>query len=325
MSRVTVSDVGEDALIDLIRRRLPGPPAEETWSGDDAAVLRLEGEVVVTTDCLVEAVDFSFAYASGADAAWKAMASNVSDVAAMGCVPTHALAVVGLARATPLDVFESMVEGLTGAAQRFDAALVGGDISEARDVFVTVTMIGAGSRKVLRSGAGPGDAICVTGELGGARGGLIVLRQGHTTAGPFEGLVSRQLRPAPSTEAGRAAAEAGATSMIDVSDGLAIDLHRLMAASGTGCRVDEAAIPVDPALDVLVATVDGLDALTLALLGGEDFELLFTIPANRVDAVRARSDRRVTVIGTVTDGERVVGDRLLTEWKERAWEHLRDR
>lgn len=321
---VTVSDVGEDALIQRILDRLPPAPAGELWSGDDAAILRLSRESVVTTDCLVEGVDFRFDHFTGADAAWKAVAANVSDVAAMGCRPSHAVVTVGIPSHAPLALFDSMLDGLQEAAGAFGVDLVGGDISEARDVFLSITMIGSGTRPVLRGGAKPGEVLCVTGALGGAAGGLLVLDRGLRDP-ELAPLVRRQVRPQPDAARGEALAAAGATSMIDVSDGLAVDLGRLLDAAGVGCVVDASAVPLDPALPALQERVPEAMPLDLAVLGGEDFELLFTIPSDLAEGLTEADVGAVSVLGEISTGDRSIAGRPLDEWKEAAWQHLRAR
>jgi thiamine-monophosphate kinase len=174
---------------------------------------------------------------------------------------------------------------------------------------------------VLRSGARPGDAICVTGALGGAAGGLIALREGLDAPG----LTRRQLRPEARVEEGVGIARAGATAMIDLSDGLAVDLVRVMEASGTGCEVDVDSIPVD---EGLAALANAAAPLELAILGGEDFELLFTMSEQALGTLRAAAigpEIAITRIGTVTDGEARLGGDALSEWKERGWDHLLNR
>ncbi len=173
-------------------------------------------------------------------------------------------------------------------------------------------MIGhAGDRVVTRAGARAGDAICVTGSLGAAAGGLVALERGIDAPE----LIERQRRPRPRIEEGSALAPV-ATAMIDVSDGLAIDLSHILDASGVGCRVDLDALPIDPAVRDL-----DVDAIDLAITGGEDFELLFTT-SNVEDAARRA---RFTPIGVITEGDARIGDRPLNEWTERAWDHLRTR
>jgi thiamine-monophosphate kinase len=340
-----VGDIGEDALLGRIVGRLPPPPEGEVWAGDDAAVLRaVGGDLLFTTDALVEGVDFSWSWCSGGDVGWKAMAVNASDIAAMAGRPRHALATLALPATTPVAVVDAVVDGLVEAADAAGIALVGGDISGARELSLGVALLGSSGPHgvVTRSGNRVGDAICVTGHVGGAAGGLSVLRSGLVPAddvlsgGPAEPapnpalrrLVARQLRPRARTAEGPLLAALGATSMIDVSDGLLLDLVRLMTAAGHGCRVEPGLVPIDPDLSELSgALVAGGDLVALAVGGGEDFELLFTIDASRVDAARSglAAHAQVTQIGVVTaDGLRF-GDEDIERMEGLGWEHLRRR
>jgi len=308
-----VSEVGEQGLLRLLSSRLTPPPPSEVWSGDDAAVIDVPtGRAVVTTDLIVEDVDFRLDTFGPPDVGWKAMAVNVSDVAAMGATPLYALATISLHPDTPVELFEGVADGLLEAAAAFGVYVIGGDISQATELTVGVTMIGIpGERIVTREGAKVGDAIYVTGTLGGAAGGLIALDR-HIDAPE---LIERQRRPTPRVREGRDAMLAGATAMIDLSDGLAMDLGHLLGASGVGCEIDVASIPVDPHLGAL-----DVEPVDVAIVGGEDFELLFSVPgAAAIDGIDA------TRIGVVTDGEAMIGDKPLTEWRERSWDHLRDR
>lgn len=311
--RRAVSDIGEQGLLALISPRLTEPPAGSVWSGDDAAVVDVgTGRTVVTTDLIVEDVDFRLDTFGPADIGWKAVTINISDVAAMGATPLYALATVSLRGDSPVELFEGIADGLFEAAEAYGVYVIGGDISEAGELSVGVAMIGVpGERSVTRDGAKPGDAICVTGELGGAAGGLIALdRQIDAPE-----LIERQRRPRPRVEEGRYAANAGATAMIDLSDGLAMDLGHVVQASGVGCEIDIDAVPIHRQLGSL-----DVDPVELAVTGGEDFELLFTISdARAVDGIDASQ------IGVVTDGESRIGGRPLSEWRDRAWDHLRDR
>jgi thiamine-monophosphate kinase len=340
-----VTDLGEDALIARIASRIGPASGDEMWSGDDAAVVGSPGSrLLYTTDLMVEGVDFDVAYASGHDVGWKAMAVNVSDIAAMGGRPTHAVATLGLRLDVLVAFVDAVVDGMLEAADRWGAALVGGDISRASEISVGIAMAGAaGDRVVTRGGARPGDAICVTGTLGGAAGGLIALRRGMAGPGPTEGhafsatlreafgrLAERHLRPVARLDEGRALAAGAATAMIDLSDGLAPDLYRLLEASGVGGTIAPDAVPVDPDVHTLAGAItdDTLDPTRLALIGGEDFELLFTVPPDRLDDTRAavtEMGTEVSVLGEVTEGARLMGDRDLSEWKEAGWDHLRTR
>lgn len=327
--RQTVADIGEFGLIERFAARLGAPPEGETWAGDDAAVLRAPGSTLLyTTDLLIEAIDFDLGYASGADIGWKALAVNLSDIAAMGGRARHAVVGLGLSADCPLETADGILDGLLAAASRWDVQVVGGDISSASAAVLYVALIGvAEGRPVLRSGARPGDAICVTGALGGAAGGLALLRGGAPLGAPaHRRLVARQLRPeARLAEGGRLAA-LGATAMIDVSDGLIGDLIHLLDASDLGCSVVPEAVPIDRDLIPLAEVLDPFEA---ALTGGEDFELVFTLPADTVQRARAslaELGTPVTRIGATQQGSRrLLGDMPLGAGGGAGWDHLRTR
>jgi thiamine-monophosphate kinase len=242
----------------------------------------------------------------------------------MGGRPERAVVALSLSPASLVSVVEAFLDGLEAGAGRWNVDIVGGDISGADEMSVSVTLLGAiDAEPVLRSGARPGDAICVTGSLGGAAGGLFALQRGlagHNA--DIERLAARQLRPEPrilEAETLRAA-----TAMVDVSDGLALDLTRLMKASGTGCTVSRELVPVDPALTALE---DGPDPVELALRGGEDFELLCTLdPADVDGSVQALESplAGLTRIGVVTDDACLLDGEPL-EGEELGWDHLRSR
>jgi thiamine-monophosphate kinase len=323
-----VSDVGELELIRRIRERLSDPPPGETWSGDDTAVLPpFDGPVLLTTDLMMEAIDFDVSYSTGGDVGWKAMAANASDVASMGGRPAYAVGAVALRFDTTLAFFDGLIEGFVEAARTWHFSVVGGDISAASEISITVAMVGmpAAGAAVHRSGAHLGDAICVTGALGGAAAGLVALRRGlNRDGGAVARLIERQVRPRARVEEGTRLAEIGPTAMIDVSDGLAVDLSHLLEASDRACDIDQHAIPVDPD----ISAIEGVDPMEAAIIGGEDFELLFTMEPERVeDARTALADvgTPVTQIGTVASHGRYIGPRSLTEWRELGWEHLRSR
>ena len=304
-------------MIELVQSFLPRPPEGELWTGDDAALVSLASTAaLVTTDIMVENEDFDLRYFTGFDLGWKTVAINVSDVAAMGGTPSHAVATLSLPPSTKVDLVAEIARGLADAAARWGVALVGGDLSAAPLVTLGITLIGApGPRVVRRSGARPGDRICMTGSIGGSWGGLTLLRAGRGDEAP--GLVERHLRPTARVEEGRRLAEAGATAMVDISDGFAIDLTRLMRASGTGCVVDPEAVPVDLGLAMLGEP----DVFRSAILGGEDFELLATLPPG------VAAPEGVTIVGEVTRERALrLGDADLERLgRERGWDHLRDR
>lgn len=333
----TVSDLGENKLLERIEARLG---ARGSWLGDDAAVVQTPGSnLLLAVDAVVEKVDFDLSYATGEDIGWRGIAVNVSDMAAMAGHPAYALASLTMRRDMPLDVFDGILEGLVLAAEEYDLELVGGDLSEGNEIALSVSILGAsGASGVLkRSGARPGQAICVSGALGGAAAGLEVLRRGlRDGAGSarhrevFERLASRQLRPRPSVAVAKALAGYGASAMMDISDGLILDLDRLLNASRRGCSITSDAVPVDPDAETLgaVLTSSVFHPLEAALVGGEDFEILCTLDIDRFEAARravAAEGSALTSIGVVTDGERSLDRKPLDELKGKAWEHLRSR
>ncbi len=256
--------------------------------GDDAAVLALSaGDYVVTTDLLVEGVHFDLGLMGAEDAGRRAMAANLSDLAAMGAWPRWGFLSLGLKAPARSGLVEGLIRGLTALGEEHGLALAGGDTVRAPQTLLNLCLIGAmqGVRPVLRSGARPGDAVCVTGVPGLSAGGLAWLLAGlerpelldDPLAAP---LIQAHRRPAPRLAAGRALAGSGlVTAMMDISDGIASDLARLALASGAGALVREAWLPPAPALTEAARRL-GADPqaqpLAWALAGGEDFELLFT-------------------------------------------------
>lgn len=333
----TVSELGEFGVIDRIAARIDAPPQPETWTGDDAAVLAAPGNrLLYTIDVLVEGVDFDFDYCLGSDVGHKAVAVATSDVAAMGGRARAAIVALSLPAHSLVSVVDGIVDGVVEAGRSFGVDLVGGDVSRASEISIAVAVIGTAATPVLRSGARPGDALCVTGTLGGAAAGLIALRRGLVGPGPTEGhplppaltralehLAARQLRPRPRLDEGVFLGEAGATAMIDVSDGLVADLKHLLTASGVGCRVELENLPVDPAIDALAHAVTdaSIEPLDLALSGGEDLELLFTIRPERLDAIE-RLPTPARRIGWISEGAAFVGDQSLEDLEDAGWDHL---
>ncbi len=263
---------GEDELLARLRGALSTrvPRRGEVHLGDDAAVLRpARGKALFAVDVLIEGVHFDLLLGSLEDVGWKSLEVNVSDIAAMGGIPTHAVCGVGAPPGTPLD---DLFSGLMASADHHGLALVGGDLSVGPAVFVSVAILGetAGTGPVLRSGASVGDVVWCTGALGSSAAGLARLRAGRAEASApvstGDPLVRAYLRPSARAREGRFAAELGATAMIDVSDGLVRDAGHLAAESGVAIDLEH--VPVAPG-----ATEE------LALGGGEDYELVFSTPA----------------------------------------------
>jgi thiamine-monophosphate kinase len=318
---------GEFDFIDSIRQQalrrrrqrksftssLHPPPSSLLFGiGDDAAVIRQRGGVdsVVTSDLLVEEIDFRLDTTTPRALGHKALAVSLSDVAAMGARPGFALLSIGL----PAEIWRSsfldkLYEGFFALADRHDVALIGGDISRTPErVIIDSTVIGelAHGSAVYRSGARPGDHIFVTGDLGGSSIGLRLLEDGRRIrlAGEqpiIKRAIRRHRRPEPRVSWGALLGEeAIASAMIDISDGLSSDLTHLCHESGVGATVDARRIPIDPLLTRLCERL-GLDPLAAALDGGEDFELLFTIhPRDLARLPKHVRGVTATYIGDVT-------------------------
>jgi thiamine-monophosphate kinase len=316
--------MGEFELLQRVRERLPQPDGRVLLgSGDDAAIAAAEGVTATSVDALVEGVHFRRGQASLAQIGRKALAVALSDLAAMGAQPGEAYVVLGVPPDLDEDGCIELLDGLLGEAEATDTSLAGGDVARATELFLAVTVVGhaaAPERLVKRSGAKPGDALVVTGELGGAAAGLLLLEKdrdcgvdramaGSTPQSALDrgeiDLVARLLEPRPRLAAGRALASAGATAMIDLSDGLGGDARHLAAASGVELRIDAGALPLAAGL-AEVATAAGRDPIELAASGGEDYELLAAIPAERLEeAGRAVSEAQgvaLTRIGEVAAG-----------------------
>lgn len=278
----TVADLSEDAILARIFPHLPQAPGTVVPPGDDAAVvLAPDGHVVVSTDVLVEGRHFRREWFSGADVGWRAAAQNLADIAAMGARPTALVVALVAPADLPASWVEGLARGLAAAAGPHGAGVVGGDLSGGPAVVVSVTVLGdlEGRAPVRRSGARPGDLVAHAGVRGRSAAGLALLAADR--AGLDPGLVDSYLRPDPPVGAGAAAARAGASAMLDVSDGLLRDAGRIAGPSGVRIDLDpvEQAFAAD--LDRLAAVADalGADARGWVLTGGEDHGLLATFPA----------------------------------------------
>lgn len=255
----TVGELGEDAVLRRVIARLPSTSAALVGPGDDAAVLaHLDGRSVITTDTMVEGPDFLVGWSTPHDLGWKAAATNLADVAAMGARPTALTVALVAPTETPVDVLEGIADGLRDACATLapGCGVVGGDLARGPVLVLAVTAIGdlEGRAPVLRSGARADDVIAIAGDLGSAARGLALLRskardaEGRPDAVRAAALraasadVRSQLAPHPPISAGAVAALAGATAMLDVSDGLARDAARIASASGVALDFDSTAV-----------------------------------------------------------------------------------
>lgn len=303
-----LSDLGEFRLLERIRARLPAPSGRVRIPiGDDASACDVPGPsdaLVSTVDLLTEGVDF-LPGTPGRSVGWKCIAVNLSDLAAMGATPSGVLVALAAPAGTEVEWVEALYDGIAAICSVHGVDVLGGDLSGvAADGGITLSVTALGharrDRLVRREGARIGDLLCVTGTLGDAAAGLERLLSA-TPPAAGDPLVARQLEPTPRVAAGIALAVEGiATAMIDVSDGLIADLGHLLDASRVGARVEVASLPLSDAL-----RASGIDAVRSALVGGEDFELLFAVRAEdeaHARAACARAATPFTVIGRVTDG-----------------------
>lgn len=301
---------GEFDLIAKFVERLPAPGEEVLIaSGDDAAVAGHDGPVVVSVDAIVEGVHFERPAFSAKAIGHKATASAISDLAAMGAKPEHGYVVVGVPIDEPEEDLLELADGISDVAAAEGMAIIGGDVVRSPVLMVSVTAIGSEAEDtplVTRSGAQPGDAVVVTGRIGGAAAALRLLG-GSTHDESQESLLLRQLAPIPRVLAGQALARGGASAMIDLSDGLVADAGHIAAASGVRIEIQTTMVPFqDGAVEVLSGdTKEGMNA---AASGGEDYELLACIPKERIEAVRAEIGDvcELTEIGIVTEGSGAV-------------------
>lgn len=300
-----LKDLGERRVISRIRRAFSElRPDILIGIGDDAALVKAPRSLLMTTDILVEDEDFRRDRHPARLLGRKALNVNLSDIAAMGGRPLHAL--VGMAMPGSLDQgwLRQFMTGFRSAAREAKVALVGGDLSRADKIMISVTVTGEAKPPVTRSGARAGDWIFVSGTLGDAAQGFKLLEKADL-AGRGRGakaLINAFLDPAPRLELGALLARRKlASSMIDISDGLSVDLAHLCEESRVGAEIEASRIPISPALRRLSKT-----PLALALNGGEDFELLFTVRPAKVAAVERLPSRfRLTRIGRVTAGRKI--------------------
>src|SRR5690606_2430483 len=313
--RTSLENLGEFGLIDHLTQAVElTQESSKTGIGDDAAVLDFSGkQTLISTDLLLENVHFDLRYVPLKHLGYKAVQVNLSDIYAMNGIASQVTISIGLSSKFPLEAIEELYQGALIACEKYNVDLIGGDTStSAQGLVISVTSIGYADEDqvALRSGAKEGDLICVSGDLGGAYVGLQLLErekqiflENPNIQPDLEGkdyIVERQLKP----EARRDVVElfrhlnVKPNAMIDVSDGLASDLFHICDASKLGCKLYEEKIPIDP-MTYETAREFGLDPTVCALSGGEDYELLFTVPQSEYDKVKNQLD--ISIIGYMTE------------------------
>jgi len=331
-----VSELGEFGLIDLLAKTVNSSQGGQVSSqqlisgiGDDAAAWYSDASTqLATVDSLIQNVHFSLDIVSWNELGWKALAANLSDIAAMGGLPRYALVALALPDHTEVENVTALYQGMIELAQQFGVAIVGGDISSSPLVAITITILGNTRNRdkhlLTRSAAKPGEQVAVTGYLGTAAAGLEMLTkqlQFDPEAATY--LKKASLRPYPRIAEGERLVEHGIKTAIDISDGLVSDLKQICKASQVGARIEIDRVPIAP----IVKANFGDKSLELALSGGEDYELLFTGSAEAIARVKKAAACPITVIGEIAADN--IGEVTLVDSKGDAfdfgksgWEHF---
>lgn len=315
--RTSLADLGEFGLIDRLTKGFENHnPSTLKGVGDDAAVMDFKDKkTVVSTDLLIEGVHFDLSYVPLKHLGYKAVSVNVSDIYAMNATATQITVSIAVSNRFPLEALEELYAGIRLACDRYKVDLVGGDTtSSTRGLIISVTAIGEANEEdlVYRNGAQPNDLIVLTGDIGGAYMGLQILErekavfQVNPNSQPdiemYSYILERQLKPEARKDIPPLLKQLGVkpTAMMDVSDGLSSELLHICKQSGVGCRLYEDKIPLDPQV-INTCEEFNLDSTTIALSGGEDYELLFTIAQADYDKIKGNPN--FSVIGYITDKE----------------------
>jgi len=339
-----ISSLGEFGLIDHLTENIKIHHASTIKGvGDDAAVIKKDAKnvLLVSKDLLVENVHFDLVYTPLKHLGYKAAAVNISDIAAMNGTAEQLLVGIAVSSKFSLEAIEEIYSGIKMACERYKVDFVGGDTtSSVSGLFISVTVIGTADKKKVcyREGAKPNDLLCVSGDLGAAYMGLLILErekrafQADPNVQPDlagnDYLLERQLKPEPRTDIIHLLAEKGIqpTSMIDISDGLASETLHLCKNSNTGCVIYEEKIPIDQATYERAEEFGLVPSIT-ALNGGEDYELLFTI--KQADFEKIKEIKEITIIGYMTEASEgknlVTPDNQAIELKAQGWDALRKR
>ncbi|MGF7185911.1 thiamine-monophosphate kinase [Desulfitispora alkaliphila] len=287
-----IDKISEFELIDRIKANTINSEGVIKGIGDDAAVLEatVGTNILFCSDMLIEGRHFLRDVITPRELGYKALAVNLSDIASMGGKPKYALLSTGWPKDLEIVYIQEFYEGVKGIAQQFHVSIVGGDTVNSNDIVIDVAVIGEVeyNKAIMRSGAKPGHVLAATGTLGDSATGLAEITQELKKSPPDhiqEYLRKRHMMPEPRVEAGQLLARLGASSMIDISDGLASEINHICAQSDVSAEVIEEAIPISEEARAF-ASLNKIDVLELALFGGEDYELLFTVPEERWQAVK---------------------------------------
>jgi thiamine-monophosphate kinase len=341
-TRTELDELGEFGLIDQLTQDFPlRNPSSLKGVGDDAAVINHEGyRTLVSVDLLVEGVHFDMTYTPLRHLGYKAAVVNFSDIYAMNGTPTQIVVGLGVSNRYSVEALDELYAGIRLACENYNVDLVGGDTTSSQSgLVISITVIGQAKEEdvVYRSGAKPNDLLCVSGDLGGAYMGLLILERekAEYLANPnmqpqlqgFDYVLERQLKPEARKDIIAKLKELGVkpTSMIDISDGLASEVLHLCKESGVGCQLYEGKIPQDPTTVKLAKDFQVVPSIT-ALNGGEDYELLFTIDQKDYEKIQQMS-QDVTVIGYMTAdkgiAELITPDNHVIPLKAQGWNHFK--
>lgn len=339
MERTELNALGEFGLIDRIKAKFKTQnPESVTGIGDDAAVIDIGNQyLLISTDMLLEGIHFDLSYAPLRHLGYKAVAVNVSDIAAMNGVAKQITVSIGLSNRISVEAVDEIYEGIKFACEDYGVDLIGGDTSASRSglvLSITATGVVDKDKIAYRSGAKANDILCVTGDLGAAYFGLQILEREKQVFLADPGmqpdleeksyLVGKQLKPEARADIIHELAEAGVvpTSMIDISDGLASEIIHLSTQSGVGALIFEEKLPIED-ITMLTATEFNINPVTAALNGGEDYQLLFTVKQADFEKIKNIAD--ITPIGYMTDDkavELVLKSGAKASVKAQGWNHL---
>ncbi len=333
-----VAELGEFGLIELIANLINGAKNHQEPSyqkllisiGDDTAAWQGDSTIqLATTDTLVQDIHFKLKDTTWKELGWKSLAINLSDIAAMGGVPQYALVSLSIPGDLEVNNISELYKGMIDLAKKFGVAIIGGDVTNAPNIVITITVFGSledrGKFPLTRSSAVPGDLIAVTGYLGTSAAGLKMLTEKTNISEETRRLLRQaHFCPSPKVKEGQELLRLGVKTTIDVSDGLISDLGHICEMSKVSAQIRLDWLPIHPSVKAIFKS----DCVDLALSGGEDYELLFTAEQQVMDKVKEALTLTVTVIGEITraEAEKVTvldKEGKIVPWRHRGWEHFK--